>query len=445
MAASAMRSRSRVTIAVLAALFVGVPASPAAAAFGPKFDLAPQGSGSESDWGEVAVDADGDAVFVFSRWFPDTGWRIQTRTHTAGVLSEGRTLSAGGKRAEAPDVAVDPEGNAVFVWRRFDGANWRVQARALSATGVLSPVQTLSQRGEDVQGDQEPQVAVDADGDAVFAWSRFDGANWRVQARALSAAGILSPVQTLSDTGQDALDTRVAVDGDGDAVFSWRFGQLVQPSVDRAQARARSAAGVLSPVQTLSDPGDDIGGSLDDPELGVDADGDAVFTWTRCCPGRVQARARSAAGTLGPVHRVSQAGQGAHQHDIAVTPDGNAVLTWRGEGGVKTRTRDASGVYGTMQTVSDWGVNPEAAVDADGDAVFAWDSAGGPHLAARTRTAAGVLGPIQFLSSDSGQGADEEAWLSGAAAGSDGTAAVVWNFVQTFEDDDMWVQGAVGP
>ncbi len=31
-------------------------------------------------------------------------------------------------------VAVDPSGNAVFTWVRFDGADWHVQARARSAT-----------------------------------------------------------------------------------------------------------------------------------------------------------------------------------------------------------------------------------------------------------------------------------------------------------------------
>ena len=85
-----------------------------------------------------------------------------------------QTLSGQGQNASSPQVAVDTDGDAVFTWLRSDGANQRVQARARSAAGVLSAVQTLSGPGQNALG---PQVAVDADGDAVFTWRRSDGAN----------------------------------------------------------------------------------------------------------------------------------------------------------------------------------------------------------------------------------------------------------------------------
>jgi hypothetical protein len=132
-------------------------------------------------------------------------------------------LSASGQDAFGPQVAVDDTGDAVFTWTRFDGTNSRVEARARSAAGTLSSVQTLSKSGQDASG---PQVAVDANGDAVLTWTRSDGSNPgvccdRVQARARSAAGTLSSVQPLSDPGQNAFGPQVAVDTDGDAVFTW--------------------------------------------------------------------------------------------------------------------------------------------------------------------------------------------------------------------------------
>src|SRR5712691_6980601 len=68
-----------------------------------------------------------------------------------------------------------------------------------SAGAAFTAPQTLSGLNAD-----SPQVAVDPDGDAVFTWVRFDGTDYRIQARARSAAGTLSPVQTLSAAGQDA-------------------------------------------------------------------------------------------------------------------------------------------------------------------------------------------------------------------------------------------------
>ena len=145
-------------------------------------------------------------------------------------------------------VAIDDDGDAVFTWQRFDGANNRIQALARSAAGALSAVQTLSDAGQNAFN---PQVAIDADGDAVFTWERFDGTNIRVQARTRSAAGALSPVQTLSAPGR----TRPAP---GRGRHRRRRGlhlAALRRDDIRVQARARSAAGALSPVQTLSNAG----------------------------------------------------------------------------------------------------------------------------------------------------------------------------------------------
>ena len=256
---------------------------------------------------EVAVDADGDAVFTWLR-SDGTDYRIQARARSAtGTLSAVQTLSAPGQSASRPQVAVDADGDAVFTWLRFDGAKYRIQARARSAGGTLSAVQTLSAAGQNAFN---PQVAVDADGDAVFTWLRFDGAHLRVEARARSAAGTLSAVQTLSGAGQHASEPQVAVDGDGDAVFTW---ERLDGTKDRVQAVARSAAGTLSAVQTLSAAGK----TAFNPQVAVDADGDAVFTWLRsdetdpdnfCCH-RVQLRTRSTDGALSAVKTLSAAGK----------------------------------------------------------------------------------------------------------------------------------------
>jgi hypothetical protein len=47
--------------------------------------------------------------------------------------------------------------------------------RTISAAGVLGPIENLS-------GGKSPQIASDADGDAVAVWRRPVGSNVRVQA-----------------------------------------------------------------------------------------------------------------------------------------------------------------------------------------------------------------------------------------------------------------------
>ena len=118
-----------------------------------------------------------------------------------GVLGTPITLSAKGGDAFDAQIASDTTGDAVAVWQRFDGTNWRVQARTISRSGALGPILTLSAAGEDAHG---AQVASDADGDAVAVWQRFDGTKLRAQARTISRSGALGPIRNLSVAGKDA-------------------------------------------------------------------------------------------------------------------------------------------------------------------------------------------------------------------------------------------------
>jgi hypothetical protein len=140
-------------------------------------------------------------------------------------LSAPQTLSGAGQNATAAEVAVDPNGTAVIAWTRSDGTNQRIEALTRSAAGVLSGNQILSDAGQNA-GDH--QVAVDPNGVAVFVWSRLDGTSDcggtgcdRIQARVRLATAILSPPQTLSGAGQNASEPQVAVDPNGNAVATW--------------------------------------------------------------------------------------------------------------------------------------------------------------------------------------------------------------------------------
>ena len=111
-------------------------------------------------------------------------------------------LSASGQNARAASLAVDAAGDAVFAWRRFDGTNDRIQAQTRSAAGVLGPVRTLSAAGQPAFGNQ---VAIDGAGNAVITWLRNDGAFDIAQARRVSAAGVVGPTLNLAPAGQDAV------------------------------------------------------------------------------------------------------------------------------------------------------------------------------------------------------------------------------------------------
>jgi len=381
-----MRAYRRCFIPILVFAVVLVSALPAmAGAAWQPFGSLSSGTGPV-EYPGVAVDASGNSVFVWQRLDGTTNCyggsclRIQTRARSAaGILGPIQSLSPSGRNASLPHVAVDPNGNAVFVWQSSDGTYLRIQTRSRSAAGTLSPTLTLS---APYQSAEYPQLAVDANGNAVFVWDRWDGTNERIQARTLSAAGTRGSTQTLSAAGGDAINAQVDVDLNGNAVFAWERCCYDGTNNQRIQARARSTAGILSSTQTLSD----LGYGALEPRVGVDRSGNAVFLWQRFngMENSVQVRARSATGTLSSTQTLAGTGTSVPVGaEIAVDPQGNAVIVWEHEEGPypccsraeEAVVRSADGTLGSTQVLSAASQNAQesqVAVDPNGNAFAVW-------------------------------------------------------------------------
>jgi hypothetical protein len=230
-------------------------------------------SGEDAVEPQVAAGPDDVATVVWSR-FEETGALIEARRINAAGGPEAATevLSASERNAVGPQIAVAANGSATVVWTRFDGSNQIVQARRLDPEGdPASAAVDLSASGRDAV---EPQVAIAADGTATAAWERFDGTNFLVQARRLSAAGTLGSVANLSASGHDAAEPQVAIAPDGAATFLWsRF----DGSNWLVQRRELAPGGSLGAAETLSLPGR----SASDPALGWGSDGTFAAAWRR--------------------------------------------------------------------------------------------------------------------------------------------------------------------
>jgi hypothetical protein len=434
-------------LAALAALATMAAPAPSHAQFGAPVFLSPVGNTATAP--QVAVDATGDAVAAWSIF--DGTNRFQARARSAaGALGQVHNLSAPGQNALTPDIAMDNAGDAVTVWRRFDQSptTIRIQARARSAAGVLGPLQTLAGAGSDNVFD--PQVAVDADGDGMVVWRHFNPATGdRIQARTRSAAGTLGVTASISVASPQTVGNhRVAVDSDGDAVIVWRAsgGSLR----DRILLRARSTATGLRPIQTISAAA--AGQSEVDPQVAVAAGGAATVVWTRTdgSASRIRARARSAAGALAPVQTLSPANQDASLPQVAIDGNGNAVAVWHAFNGsnarIQARARSAAGVLGPIQTLytapAGMGVGaPQIAGAGNGGVVVVWEASNGFSflIFARTRSAAGALGPLQTLVNAT---SSRRAVGPRVAMGAGGDAVAVW---ERFDGSNFRIQATAGP
>lgn len=374
---------------------------PAADAFGPPEWIST--AQSPVDTNAIAVDGSGVQTIVYRQVRGDSREIFARRRFSDGGLSPVLRLSE--RAASAPDVAVGADGTAVVVFLTASGNGERnkVVARRITSAGTVLPIVTVSSTTYDAD---QPQVAVAPDGTAVIAWRRTNPGPGTVATRALSAGGVLSPIQLASYGGAVSHEPQVGVDGAGNAILAWR---REFDGGERVQLRRRDAAGALSATQTVSAPGfPDVSGV----RLAADPAGRSIVTWAVRDAGnvaRVRMRARAADGTLSLDRLLSGPEEFAHEPAVAMEPDGDALFAWRGNDSgaaemiVRARRRQANGTLGATQELSaeaEVSLHPKVGVASTGAGVVSWENVplGGEDddgvLEARRRSPTGVLGEI---------------------------------------------------
>jgi hypothetical protein len=374
----------------------------AGGALGPVQDLSPRGE--NNSFPQLAVNANGDAAFAWGHG--DMG-SLQGRIRLSGGALGAIQLIAGPGAGFGRDydVGLDPNANATFVWRNRETAViecgrencYRLRTRVLSSGGTLGTIATLSASGVHAQS---PQVGVDQNGNATFVWLRY-GADaiacliyhsdsCSVQTRVRAANGTLSALRTISGPG--AIEPQVAVDSNGNATFVWTSRPDTSTCCYRIRTRTRSASGALSAIQTLSASGQDAFA----PQVAVNENGNATFVWLRydgtsdCHRGgpclRVQTRTRTVAAALSAVQTLSAAKSNSEYPRVGIDGNANAVFVWRSRDlkAIRARSRSATGALSATQTISDPAqpsvvrsivINPLAlAVNPAGNAVAGWTS-----------------------------------------------------------------------
>jgi hypothetical protein len=141
----------------------------------------------------VALDAQGNAVAVWERERPtNKSSRVIQAAYrpVGGSWQAAVDLSGEGESAGEPRVALDPQGDAIVVWDSLNGSEeYSVQTALRPAGGAWKTPVTLSEAGLSTF---EPQVAYDPQGDAIVVWrSSSPASHLIVQAAAYDAAGPL--------------------------------------------------------------------------------------------------------------------------------------------------------------------------------------------------------------------------------------------------------------
>jgi hypothetical protein len=352
----------------------------------------------------IGLDTAGNAVAIWSIGFGST---IRTAARPAGGdWSAPEDLSV--ENGRTPQLAMNAAGDAVAVWSGFDGVDDEVTWAAVRpAGGDWSPPEELSVAGE--SDGFFPQVAIDAAGNAIAVWQRFDLSDDVVQAAVRTADGDWSAPDVLSSPGENARSPRIAMNAAGSTVAAW------SSLSGGTHAAVRPAGGDWSAPKDISAAGAE-------PALAVDSGGTAFALWpVTVAPGEMvlQVAMHPPGGSWSAPEDLSAPFEYFQSYNLDANPAAGVVATWTRQGGVpkngvQAAVRPPGGDWSTPKEISAEGENsglPDLGFDAAGDAIAIWGRADGseyvlqgagydfaaPRLDDLQVPAAGVAGgPVSF-------------------------------------------------
>jgi hypothetical protein len=292
----------------------------------------------------VGMDANGDFVVVWASAHDGSGRGIFGQRYDGTGLPVGsefpvNTYTLGDQNA--PDVAMDANGNFVVVWESFgqDGSSRGVFGQRYDKSGAPMgtefPVNTYTALGQD-----HAAVASDAQGNFVAVWeSRDQDGNLNgIFGQRFDAAGnfIGSEFPVNTNTSGPQQDPDVARNAEGEFVVVW---ESLSQDGDGWGVFGQRFDAVGNPVGSEFGVNTTIAGNQEDAGVALDANGNFVVTWEShlSFPDKnVIGQQYDAAGNpLGPEFQVNEF-LAYFQDDpaaaIAMNPIGDFVVVWESAG-----------------------------------------------------------------------------------------------------------------
>lgn len=260
--------------------------------------------------------------------------------------------------AFVPQVAFDANGNAIAVWQHHDGTRYSIWANRHSAGSWGTP---LLLESDDAGDATSPQIAIDSSGNAMAVWKQWDGVRISIMASRYAGGSWGSALPIETDNAGDAAGPKIAIDMNGNATVVWYQSDGTGANIWSNRYRTNSGWGTAQVIEL------DNAGSALNPEVAVDANGNVIAVWQQSDGTRDNIVAnRFSAGTWGVAAPIETDNAGNAQNPrIALDANGNAIAVWFQSDG--TRTNIAANRY---VAGSGWGSAPLIETDNAGPAAY---------------------------------------------------------------------------
>jgi hypothetical protein len=368
----------------------------------------------------VAFDARGNALAVWAQLDDLHGFNVWASRYTAGAGwgAAAQIESTGIDNSEGAQIVMDAHGNGLAVWRKREVTIdiWANRYTAGVGWGTAQRIET-----DDAGNANNPQLAIDASGNALAVWAQDDGTRANIVANrydAVTGWGTATLIE--HDDTADASIPRIAFGANGDAVAVWAQSDGTRANVVSNRYTAGAGWGTATLVE--ADPGD-----VYDPDVAVDRNGNAVAVWAQFDGTHTNLVVnRTSAGVWGAAAPITDT-VNAFAPQVAIDRQGNAMAIWVQQDGAAYDTwaaRCTGGSWGTPTLLAPNSSSPQVAFDPSGNALAVGYQDDGTRTniwASRFDAHAGWAPALLLESGDAGSALDPQ-----VAIDANGNALAVW-------------------
>jgi hypothetical protein len=287
--------------------------------------------------------------------------------------------------ARDPQIAFDPAGNALAVWAQWDGTRNDIWSNRYTAGSGWGALPELIGTG-DFGNESSPQIAMDANGNALAVWAKDDAVCCRIFAnRYTQGSGWGMPGEIPGMVGS-ASTPQIAIDANGNGIAVWAAGTM--PS---SIYSSRYTPGMGWDIMAELIKKDLMGGNASSPQIAINTNGDALAVWEQDDSMRddIWSNRYSLGTGWGTEELIETDNAGdASRPQIAIDVSGNALAVWHQWDGTRNNVwsnRYTAGMgWGMAELIETENVDntgdAQIAIDADGNALVVFAQGNGTRI-----------------------------------------------------------------